>query len=1697
MVNLPASSFKETHDYKLYKGFDDETNCAVIYKLPNDISKTSGPISRLKNEYEISREIYSSHVVKSLRLETFNGQPLLVREYVNGLALNEFLKNNSPTVEEAVHIAISIAEALLSLHESGVYHKDINPSNIIINQNTDHVTLIDLGISAPISNTSDPDPDFIGTLEYVSPEQTGRINKQIDFRTDFYSLGIVFYKLVSGELPYQGQEILDVVHKHIAAEAPFVHDANNDIPLLFSRIIHKLMAKNPNDRYQSSASLLFDLEKVNELLKGQTNIDQQNYPLGQYDIRSELSIPDKLYGREKELSLLESLFDKNNPCLLISGSSGSGKTALALKLKEISSTKGSYFLEGKFDHLQKSIPYSALIQGLTAHLDVLSLKDEAEMAFWSDRMKEALGRNGSLIADIIPNLENFIGKQDRLPELAGKDGQNRFNNAFVKFIRALGTPEKPTVLFIDDLQWADLGSISIIQQLVTESDKKQVIVVGTYRSNEVHEAHPLSVMIRAVRDTGQEPEQIVLSDLSEENVHELCTDCFVDSERALELAKVIYSKTNGNAFYTRQLIKSLYEDDIIKFDPVHARWLWDLDVILKSQTSENVVEFMTAKLAKLSPAASLVLSYASCIGNFFDRNLLEKVVPISYEEFDRGLDEAIINGLLTREGRKKDRQNFQFVHDRIQQAGYNNLDEEKRNIVHLDIGRSLLEVLTAEQLQERRFDIVDQMNNGLQLIRDPAERNTLLELNIQAAESARQSAAYDIGLKYAKVAYSLLPENHWQQEYDKSLAIYNEISENAFLQTNFDEAHLHIDSIIKHARSVLDTEVAYKIRVLAYHAQNELLKSIYAGLEFLDLLGIKLPKNPGTPAIMVKFLTTRWAMRNETPDTLLNKPLMTDPNKLAAIRMLSYLNGPTYIGLPNLNPILVLEQVRLSMRYGNTAASSSGYGGYGLILCGVTGEMKQGALYGQLAKDVIEKFDSQEEFAKAHLISNVFVRHWTMPIMESQNTTSEIYLNGVAAGDYVFAAYGAEVYCFMHLFAGTPLSQVREEVDSYDHAVWNVINQKNTALAVSSIRQTIHHLQDPEYRSGKISGEFYDYDKSFEHQVDTNDLNGVFKAAVYQMMMYYLFGEIELALAVSRTASKFKDAGIALFHIGYYYFYKALILIELLPEMSAGKATAAKLEIALCLQKIKWYKRYSPYSYENKYYLILAQKERYNNHSSKAMEYFEKAIHAAGSNGLLHERALATEIYTHYLKDLGRMESMVYFLKKALIDYQNYGAQSKVRLLKEEFKDQLPARSSSIATRSFTEEGTRHTSTMTMDMTTILKVSQVISSEIVLEDLLERIMSLLLENAGANQGWLLIKEKDQWFIRAEKSINENGLNSDKDQPLSSIPDAELPVSKKIIEYVDRTSQPIVLDDAAVTGKYAQDSTIRRLKSKSVFCSPIIHQGKTLGVIYLVNDLIPNVFTEENVDMLTLLSSQLSISLQNALLYDNLDSKVRQRTEDLVKEKETSEKLLHNILPTSIASELKDSGSVEARHYPQASVLFTDFKNFTQITEQADPKELVAELDYIFSKFDEISSEHGIEKIKTIGDSYMAASGIPNPTPDDEINIVRAAIAMRDFLEQTKQEKQQNGKSLCFEARIGIHTGPLIAGVVGMKKFSYDVWGGTVNLASRMESNGEAGKINISGDTYKFIKDKFNCTHRGQIKVKNQGKFDMYFVEGEN
>ncbi|WP_346341634.1 serine/threonine-protein kinase PknK [[Phormidium] sp. ETS-05] len=901
------------------------------------------------------------------------------------------------------NIAVKIADNLAKIHKINIIHKDINPNNIIFNPETNRLSIIDFGISTVLTRetTSLKNPEFLeGTLAYISPEQTGRMNRSLDYRTDFYSLGATFYELLLGQVPFDTEDAMELVHAHIAKPPVPPCEINPEIPVALSDLVMKLLAKNAEDRYQSAYGIKADLEICWEQWQKSGTIAA--FSLGSRDISDKFQIPQKLYGREREVTLLLEAFARavspESPgaeMMLVAGYSGIGKSALVQEIyKPITGSRG-YFIAGKFDQLQRNIPYSALIKAFQELVRQILTENAADIAGWRSQLQGALGQQGQLIVDVIPELELILGPQPEVPELPPVEAQNRWNLLFQKFIKVFAQPAHPLALFLDDLQWADSASLTVMQLLMTETEPG-LFVIGAYRENEVSPAHPLMLTVDAIASTGARVNRISLTPLELPHVNQLIADTLSCSVAAtLPLAELVRVKTQGNPFFLTEFLKSLHAEKLIDFDGERGQWQWDLEAIAARNFTDNVVDLMAGKIQKLPVQTQELLQLAACIDHKFELHTLAAVSAKSLRSVVADLHPAVAEGLVFPLGEEYRFLELeaastseylpelqpgatgltvvcQFAHDRIQQAAYSLMPSQRQQAVHWQVGQMLLQNTPSHQLEQKIFTIVEQLNSGSALITTQEERHRLAQLNLMAGQKAAAAAAYQPAFNYLKAGIDLLPADSWQVQYQLTLKLHQLACEAAYLITDFEQMEQFAAGVMERATSVLDRVKVYEVKIQAYTGQNQFQEAISTGLEVLKLLGVTLPAKPSKLDILRGLAATKLALAGKKTEDLIHLPPMTDPYKQAAMGILSGLHSVAYLGCPELYPLIVFKQVILSLS-GQTAASTSVYTAYGVILCGIVGDIDGGYRFGELGIRLLDRpesfsFKSKTIFTKILLL---------------------------------------------------------------------------------------------------------------------------------------------------------------------------------------------------------------------------------------------------------------------------------------------------------------------------------------------------------------------------------------------------------------------------------------------------------------------------------------------------------------------------------------------------------------------------------------------------------------------------------------------------------------------------------------------------------------------------------------------------------
>jgi len=1538
---------------QVYRGLS-ESNQKVIIKLLLSEYATFSELVQLRNQYTITKNLDLPGIVKPIALLNYRNAFALVIEDVGGVSLAEYTANaeaknlgdrlssnsevSSPhtsplPLDEFMPIAIQIVQTIEGLYHNRIIHKDIKPQNIIINPKTKEVKLIDFSISSllPRENQEIQNPNFLeGTLAYMSPEQTGRMNRGIDYRTDFYSLGVTFYQLLTGQLPFNSTDPMELVHCHIAKiPTPPIYLVPA-IGVMVNKIIMKLMEKTPESRYQSAVGLRYDLENCWQQWQENGNISQ--FALGNRDICDRFVIPEKLYGRGTEVKTLLEAFDRiSHPALnngeegkveimLVAGFSGIGKTVVVNEVHKPIVRQRGYFIKGKFDQFKRDIPFSAWVQAFQNLMRQLLTESAAQVQKWKVKILEALGENGQVIIDVIPELEHLIGKQKKVPELEGIAAKNRFNLLFPNFIRVFATKEHPLVIFLDDLQWADSASLKLMQLLMSETNTRYVLLMGAYRDNEVFPAHPLILTLDEIRKDSATVNQITLAPLDKTSLNRLIADTLsCPPERAIPLTELIFTKTKGNPFFATQFLKSLHKDGLITFEftPPTPPWQggagggWQCDIarVRAQALSDDVVEFMAILLQKLPLDTQNVLKLAACIGNQFDLATLAIVHEKSQTETAADLWKALQEGLVIpiTEIYKffQDSESvevaqaselsvpYKFLHDRVQQAAYSLIPESQKQSTHLKIGQLLLRkggqggaASTAQEREEKIFDIVNHLNRGKELIIAQTERDELAQLNLIAGRRAKSSIAYGAAKRYLATGLEVLAVDSWQHQYSLSLALYSEAAEVGYLNGEFEQMDKFANIVLQEAISILDKVKAYDAKIQASASQGKLTEAINIGLQVLKQLGVILPESPSQSDIQQGLEETALLCAEHEVEALINLSEMTEPEPLAVMYILSSIAPAAYVAVPTVMLLIACKMVNLSLKYGNATWSSFGYSIYGLILCGVVQDIETGYRFGYLAANLAERLNLQKFKGKVFPVWGSLIVHWKEHLREALPILIEGYQSAVQSGEFEMAGHSAVHVCDFSYFLGQELTQVEQRISTYSKAI-SKIRQEVLLSWIALVWQVVQNLLGKTENPNYLIGDAYNEDEGIINAIRTNDGSQLHQLYLYKLILNLVFGQPHEAIKNAVLAEKHIGSVTAMLCVAIFHFYDSLAHLAVFAEASSSEQEVILNRVKNNQEKMQKWAHHAPMNHLHKFYLVEAGRHRVLGERLEAVEMYDRAISLAQQNDYVNEEALAHELAAEFYLEWGKEKIARVYLTDAYYAYVRWGAKAKVADLEKRYPQLLAPilnQKTSLQTGGTLPPMTDVTLSMTnslemsdfLDLATVMKATQALSAEIELDKLLSTLMQTAIENAGASKGALIL-------YRQGKLVVESLGTSDSSETtvLQSIPletSARVPIS--LINYAARTQELLLYNNVPKESQNLYDSYIIQHQPKSVLCLPIQHQGKTIAILYLENNLTTNAFTPDRVTVLKILSSQAAISIENAQLYANLEAKVEERTQEL-------------------------------------------------------------------------------------------------------------------------------------------------------------------------------------------------------------------------
>ncbi len=1751
----------------VYRGIRESDEQPVIIKLLHNPFPNFSELVQFRNQYTIAKNLNLPSIVKPLSIEIYGNSYALIMEDFGGVSLSAYLKGasqqpadtdrNKPDkflpLAEFLNLALQLADILHYLSQNRVIHKDIKPANILINPDNKQVKLIDFSIASllPRETQKIHNPNILeGTLAYLSPEQTGRMNRGIDYRSDFYSLGVTSYQLLTGKLPFISQYPMELVHCHLANQPIPAHQINPEIPLVLSEIVSKLMEKNAENRYQSALGLKHDLEIC--LTQLQETGDIQAFVLGESDMCDRFIIPEKLYGRESEVAQLLAAFDRvanyssqaltsdsqaltsrtsrsqalpgneyqealppsnseaeplemryqaepgnegkegsplikggwggsnlsRSELMLVAGFSGIGKTVVVNEVHKPIVRQRGYFIKGKYDQFQRNIPFSAFVQAFRELMEQLLSESDADLEQWQTKIMKAVGENGQVIVEVIPELERIIGKQQPVSELLGNAAENRFNLVFQKFISVFATKEHPLVIFLDDLQWSDSASLKLMQLLMSEKDSQNLLVIGAYRDNEVSPAHPFMLTIAEMEKAQVTVNTITLEPLSQSDVNDLIADTLLcDRPLAQPLTDLVYQKTKGNPFFATQFLKSLQEDGLIAFNPtplsspfgeggqrgVTGGWQCDIAKVKSLSITSDVVEFMALQLQKLPPETQDVLKLASCIGAQFDLNTLAVISEKSPEETAADLWRSLQEGFILPtseiyklyQGKENSKStkllqnnaaqlpNYKFLHDRIQQAAYSLIPEEQKQATHLKIGRLLQQKYSEIEQEEKLFDLVGHLNLGQALIAQSSERHQLIQLYLKAAHKAKLSTAYVVANNYIKDGIKLLADKGWERHYDLMFTLHRERAELEYLSGNFELSKLLIEAGVAQAKSTSDKAEFAHLMILQYCVIGNYAAAIQTGINALKLLGVYIERETLQLNIDRELAEIKHNLGERSISSLLDLPEMDDPEKRMIMQLLIDLDPPTYITADfDLYILINVKTTNFAIKYGNAPVSSKAYANYGFIIGSVLGDYKAGYEFGMLAVNLSQKFNHLGQKCQASLLLGSWLSVWSKPIDSAAAINLEGYQAGLLGGEPQFAGYNLFGNICNQVFQGVSISLIWADIQNYLPFAERTQNQLliNTLTGAQLFIEAL--LLAPStigsYPVLPISNcEFIEKCKSAQ------TLMSLSLYYIYQMQLACLKQDFTQGLAATLAVQPILDSILGFTASSGYYFYGSLILLNYKAD---DVLTINWQQVDSNQARLKTWADNCPENFLHKYFLVEAERYRVLGNRLDAIENYDRAIQLAKENQFVNEEALANELAALFYLNWGKEKIAIAYMQDAYYCYARWGAKAKIDDLETRYPQLLTAilqaqpndffisdtqienldRSSIIDRTIQTTRFNSSSISESLDFATILKASQALSSEIKLEKLVATLMQVVLENAGAQKAALLLLQDGTLMLESLADANQN--ISILSVPLSSF--SGIPVT--LINYVKRSLKTVVMDDATAANNFSADPYLMQEKPKSVLCTPILNQGKLIGLLYLENGLTIGAFTRDRTELIQLLCTQAAISLENARLYQQSQIHAQQLERSLEDLQNSQTQLIKSaafleaqressldgilVIDANRQVSAYNQGFVKIWNIPQIILETKDDRQLLGfvLDQLEQPDEFLAMVEYLYQHPGEASYHEIILKDKRILERYSVSVKLPSgeecgkiwyfrdisDRKQTEINLQQTNLLLQNVLEAT-------------------------------------------------------------------------------------------------
>jgi PAS domain S-box-containing protein len=1450
----------------------DGTRSAALFALLAAERPSPAAVDRLAHEYGLKDELESTWAVRPLELDNAGDRPILLLEDPGGEPLERLIGAPIET-ERFLHLAIGIAVALDKAHGRGLVHKDIKPANILVNCADGHTRLTGFGIASRLlrERQAPEPPEFIaGTLAYMAPEQTGRMNRSIDSRSDLYALGVTLYQMLTGRLPFSAADPMEWVHCHIARRPAPPAERLESVPVPVSNIVMKLLAKTAEERYQTAAGVERDLGRCLLEWEAQGCID--DFQLGEHDTLDRLLIPEKLYGREREVETLLAAFNRvvenaASELVLVSGYSGVGKSSVVNELHGVLVPPRGLFASGKFDQYKRDIPYATLAQAFQTLVRSLLGKSDAELTRWRDALREALEPNGRLITDLVPDLTLIIGEQPPVAVLEPQQAKGQFQLVFRRFIGVFATAEHPLALFLDDLQWLDLATLDLMEDLLTQTDVRRLLLIGAYRDNEVDAGHPLLRKLAAIRDAGATVSEIILAPLGYEDIGQLTVDALRSAPGdAAPLAHLVHAKTAGNPFFVLQFLHALAEEDLLAFDRETQRFSWDLDRIHAKDYTDNVADLMVAKLVRLPVETQTALRALACLGHVADVATLAIVLGTSEDEVHLAVRDAVRLELVQRLSGE-----YKFVHDRVQEAAYSGIPQEQRSATHLRIGRLLLAHCSPENREEAIFDIVNHLDRGAALVSTPDERKQFAELNLVAGRRAQASTAYASALKYFAAGQTLLSGDCWEKQHDLILSLELHRAECEFLTGASADAETRLATLSGRTLDTIKRAAVTCLQIDVYLTRNEGSRAIEVALDYLRHVGIRWSAQPEEQEARRAYERVWSHLGRYTDEELIARPLMKDAVSRSTLDVLTKLTPPTFFSDINLFALAVCQVLALTLAHGNCDASPAAYARLGVIAGSRFGDYQGAYRVGKIGCDLVDRRGLRRHQASTYVNFASQIIPWRRHVKAGRDLFRRAFEAASATGDLTYAVFCLLQVSVNRLAAGDPLPEIQVEIENaiaFAHRVQflSVVVFFETNLVL------VRTLRGLTFKFGSFGDSQFDelqMEGRFAH--NTHLAAAEFWYWVRKLQARFLAGDCTAALDAATKARRLLKKSVSTLEAVDFHFYSALCHAASCNSISADQHLANLEALTAHQHQLAVWAEHCPENFEDRAALVGAEIARIQGHDRDAMDLYEQAIRSARLNGFTHNEALANELAARFYAEHGFEKIAQVYLRDARYGYLRWGADGKVRQL-DELHPHLRTEGPPLTPMS-----TIGAPVDQLDLATVIKVLQSASGEIVLERLMDTVMRTAIEQAGAERGLLALARGAELRIAAEATTcGDTVLVHLRDQPITA---EALPES--VLHYVLRARESMIVDDAAAQSPFTEDPYIRCRRSRSILCLPLISQAELIGVLYLENSLAPGVFAPARIAVLKLLASQAAISLENTRLYGDLqqrEAKIRRLVE---------------------------------------------------------------------------------------------------------------------------------------------------------------------------------------------------------------------------